>query len=128
MKTLFGVSAKIPPVDPQIYPLSGNGRGQFGTTSYGPVLSSPPFSCAKVGAERQLKPNSATSESRAVRMHTFLSIENVLLGRNTGGSYQIPNLSQALFGSARRVKKDRGAARKHPALCRRWQRQPEKQP
>jgi hypothetical protein len=37
-------------------------------------------------------------------MHTFLSIENVLLGRNTGGSYQIPNLSQALFGSARRVK------------------------
>src|SRR4029453_10338795 len=47
MKIRFGVSAKMPPVDPQMYPGFANdsGCGQLATTSYGPVRSSPPFSC-----------------------------------------------------------------------------------
>src|SRR6201988_5501338 len=56
IKILLGVSAKIPPVDPQMNPLSGNGCGQPVATSYGPVRSSPPFSWADAGADRRLRP------------------------------------------------------------------------
>src|SRR5439155_23821920 len=47
-----GVSANTAPTDPQVQPAcltpsgpSGNGCGQFSTSSYGPNSSCPPFSC-----------------------------------------------------------------------------------
>src|SRR3954468_8484436 len=48
MKIRVGLSANTPPVEPQMYPglASASGCGQLGTTSYGPVRSSPPFSCS----------------------------------------------------------------------------------
>src|SRR5438132_550837 len=70
MKMRLGVSAKIPPVDPQMYPglAYASGCGQFGTTSYGPVRSSPPFSWSDAGAVTYPMPATASSESRNVLM------------------------------------------------------------
>src|SRR5712692_3771472 len=73
MKMRLGVSAKIPPVDPQMYPglAYASGCGQFCTTSYGPVRSSPPFSWSDAGALTYPTPTTATSESKNVRMRTL---------------------------------------------------------
>src|SRR5437867_12276187 len=72
-KMRLGVSAKIPPVDPQMYPglAYASGCGQFGTTSYGPVRSSPPFSWSDAGAVAYPTPTTASSESRNMRMRTL---------------------------------------------------------
>src|SRR3989441_7035471 len=43
MKIRLGDSANIPPCDPWMYPCCAKGCGHLGTTSYGPVSSSPPF-------------------------------------------------------------------------------------
>src|SRR5262245_59268978 len=53
-----GVSAKTAPTEPQVQPSclmpsvsSGSGCGQFGTSSYGPNSSCPPFSRVAAGAD-----------------------------------------------------------------------------
>src|SRR5207249_11977275 len=58
MKMRFGVSAKMPPVEPQMYPgfATDKGGGHFSATLYGPVISSPPFSWTKAGAGRSSNP------------------------------------------------------------------------
>src|ERR1044071_9852214 len=72
MKMRFGDSAKMPPVDPQMYPgfanASGCGCGQLATTSYGPVRSSPPFSWSNAGDEKYPIPAAAISERNSVRI------------------------------------------------------------
>src|SRR5438876_1263198 len=61
IKIRLGVSAKMPPVEPQMYPGfdTDNGGGHFSTTLYGPVISSPPFSWTKAGAGRSSSPITA---------------------------------------------------------------------
>src|SRR5438552_17485449 len=61
MKMRFGVSAKMPPVEPQMYPgfATDKGGGHFSATLYGPVISSPPFSWTKAGAGRSSNPTTA---------------------------------------------------------------------
>src|SRR5438876_8676616 len=70
MKIRFGVSAKMPPVEPQMYPglATDNGSGHFSATLYGPVISSPPFSCTKAGAGRSSNPITTANVESVIRI------------------------------------------------------------
>src|SRR5437867_7979693 len=70
MKMRFGVSAKMPPVDPQMYPgfATDKGGGHFSATLYGPVISSPPFSWTKAGAGRSSNPITMANVESVIRI------------------------------------------------------------
>src|SRR5262249_3313973 len=70
MKMRSGVSAKTPPVEPQMEPLSGSGCGHPAAALQRPVLSPPPFACAETEAERHPKRRIAIRDTVHVRMAT----------------------------------------------------------
>src|SRR5438552_1266756 len=71
IKIRLGVSAKMPPVEPQMYPGfdTDNGGGHFSTTLYGPVISSPPFSCSGAAADRSPNPITTANEESVTRIN-----------------------------------------------------------
>src|SRR6266571_3264113 len=76
MKIRLGVSAKMPPVEPQMYPglATDKGSGHFSATLYGPVTSSPPFSWRKAGAGSSAIPTKTTNVERARRIESSLLV------------------------------------------------------
>src|SRR5439155_18836176 len=70
MKIRLGVSAKMPPVEPQMYPglATDNGKGHFSATLYGPVMSTPPFPCTKASAGRGSNPITTENVDSVMRI------------------------------------------------------------
>src|SRR5947208_13270445 len=79
MKIRLGVSAKMPPVEPQMYPgfATDKGSGHFSTTLYGPVTSSPPFSWNEAGAGRSPNPTTTANVERVIRIEPPASDKNL---------------------------------------------------
>src|SRR5712691_7677342 len=88
MKTRFGLSAKIPCPAPQVhFSLPGKleiGFGQFGTTSYAPKMSCPPFSpgtAAKLGCcgDCPCRRLSVNTKATVAIIHKFLRMTFLLV-------------------------------------------------
>src|SRR5437588_9439499 len=67
----LGLSANTPPCDPNAYPERASFCGQFGTTSYGPVSSSPPFCWSPAAPHNRPLANTTATTSVSLRI-TFL--------------------------------------------------------
>src|SRR5438874_1173096 len=75
MKMRFGDSANTPGCDPQMYPCFAQGNGHLSTTSYGPVSSSPPFSCRNADDEKNPRLKTATTTSSGPRIPNLVMAE-----------------------------------------------------
>src|SRR6266478_2697601 len=99
MKTRFGLSAKTPCPAPQVhFSLPGKleiGFGQFGTTSYAPKMSCPPFSpgtAAKLGCcgDCPCRRLSVNTKAPIAIIHEFLRMTLLLI--SVGPTVQIASV------------------------------------